>query len=281
MGKSMKNLALVGCSDGMADREEEFLCALQEYLATLDLNCYISPYIFLKNRGSYSPLERAKELNDLFGDSKIQGIFDVTGGNLANEILPYLNWSTIRASQAVFHGYSDLTTVINAIYSQTGKASVLFQLKTVLWDKTGMQKKRFEGYLRGEKDLFRTHWIPLQGERRMGDEFSSERILGGNIRCLLKLAGTPYFPEFDNQILFLESMGGGREQIAAYLAQLSQMGVFKKVKGILLGTFTQMIKDHREAEVYEILKPYISQDQFVYKTGEIGHGSDSCGLYIG
>ena len=57
-------------------------------------------------------------------------------------------------------------------------------------------------------------------------------VVGGNIRCLLKLAGTEYWPNMDGKILFLEAYGGEVSQIAALFTQLEQMGVFKQVEGI-------------------------------------------------
>ena len=58
-------------------------------------------------------------------------------------------------------------------------------------------------------------------------------VLGGNIRCLLKLAGTEYFPDMKDKILLLEAMSGQVPQMVTYFSQLQQMGVFEKVKGIL------------------------------------------------
>jgi len=65
-------------------------------------------------------------------------------------------------------------------------------------------------------------------------------VVGGNIRCLLKLAGTEYFPDIQGKILLLEARSGQVPQMVTYLNQLKQMGVFDKVSGILLGTFTEM-----------------------------------------
>ena len=47
-------------------------------------------------------------------------------------------------------------------------------------------------------------------------------------------------PDFTDKILFLESMGGEAALMSAFFNQLKQMGVFNKVRGILLGTFTKM-----------------------------------------
>lgn len=60
---------------------------------------------------------------------------------------------------------------------------------------------------------------------------------GGNIRCLLKLAGTAYWPDLRGKILILEALGGKREQLITYLSQLKQLGAFEQAAGILLGTY--------------------------------------------
>lgn len=66
------------------------------------------------------------------------------------------------------------------------------------------------------------------------------RILGGNMRCFLKLAGTKFWPAMEDKILLLEASGGEAAQMASCLAQLRQIGVFEQIRGILLGTFLSM-----------------------------------------
>ena len=106
-------------------------------------------------------------------------------------------------------------------------------------------------------------------------------VVGGNIRCFLKLAGTEYFPDVTDKILLLEARSGNPAQIVTYFAQLEQLGVFKKVKGILLGTFTQMEREQPVPAVYSLLKRYINEELPVVKTEYIGHGEDSKAIQIG
>ncbi|MDO4650426.1 MAG: LD-carboxypeptidase [Eubacteriales bacterium] len=276
-----KTIALIGCSNGLPESDNEMLKDLCRFFDSAGVDCRIGDYIFENSRAGVAPKERAQALNNLFADPEVDMIFDISGGDRGNELLPFLDWEAIRNSRAIFHGYSDLTTIINGIYAQTGKTSVLFQVKTILWDESGEQRWLFEKYLNGDDELFLAEWVTLQGKGSAQNLIENERVLGGNIRCFLKLAGTPYFPELSDSVLFLESMGGSTPQISTYMAQLSQMGVFHKVKGILLGTYTQMIREEREYEVYEILKSYVPEDLFVAKTKQIGHGKNSRALHIG
>ena len=57
-------------------------------------------------------VEKANQLNELFANPDIKAIFDVSGGDAANELLPYLDYDVIKDSGKVFHGYSDLSYLI-------------------------------------------------------------------------------------------------------------------------------------------------------------------------
>ena len=104
-------------------------------------------------------------------------------------------------------------------------------------------------------------------------------VAGGNIRCFLKLAGTPYFPDLEGKILLLEALGGQEGQMLTYLSQLQQLGAFEKVRGILLGTFTRM--ESRGQLMYPLLKPFISELLPVARTWMIGHGTDAKAIRVG
>ena len=83
------------------------------------------------------------------------------------------------------------------------------------------------------------------------------------------------------KILLLESLGGESGQIATLLNQLDDIGVFKQISGVLLGTFTNYEKAGLKLSVYDLLKMHISESMPVACTKEIGHGNDSKAIKIG
>ena len=154
---------------------------------------------------SGTPRERGAQLMKMFRTPEIEEIYDISGGDVANQILDELDYKVIAASKAIFWGYSDLTTVINAIYTMTGKESVLYQVKNMVrGEYTALQRERF----RNRKELFEPSFTFIQKNAMKGV------VVGGNIRCFLKLAGTRYFPDLQDKILFLESLGGEVPQMA-------------------------------------------------------------------
>ena len=269
----MNKAAIVACSNGQ-DREHEYQNnELVEILKHHGKDVELSRCLYAK-RGIFqgSPQERAGELMRMFQDPDVCEIYDISGGDIANQLLPYMDFDVVAKSKAVLWGYSDLTTILNAIYTLTGKESVLYQVKNMVWgDCTEMQRKRFFN----RKELFDPKFSFCQGNEMEGI------VVGGNIRCFLKLAGTKYFPKLQGKLLLLESLGGLQAQMATYLAQLQQLGAFEKVKGILLGNFRAMEKEGCEPEIIELVRSYAGPTLPIAKTSEIGHRNDSKAIVIG
>ncbi len=266
-----EKVAIVACSNGLAEKQKDKIEQLVETLMGINLIPILSKHIFAKGT-VFSGIgeERAESLMQCYRDDEIQRIFDISGGDLANEILPHLDYEVIKDSKKQFWGYSDLTTVINAIYTKTGKSSVLYQIRNLLNDSSGEQLKRFD-----TKELFDFEYELLQGTEMRGV------LVGGNIRCLLKLAGTEYWPDMSGKVLLLEAMSGNVPKMITALNQLKQMKVFEKINGIILGTFSEMEAEGYRPTIEELVKNIVGPDMPIAKTYEIGHGINSKAIEIG
>lgn len=273
----MTHVGIVCCSNGQRPELREQNEALAQVLRSFGLEPVFSQCIYAGETASCgSGKQRAQELMKLYEDETIREIFDISGGDLANEVLDYLDYGRIAQTDKRFWGYSDLTTVLNAIYAKTGRPSVLYQLKNLVYEEGRIQRQRFsETLVNGADSLFRLSYTFLRGTHMEGV------VVGGNIRCFLKLAGTSYFPDTREKLLLLESMGGEAPQIAAYLCQLKQMGVLDSVSGILLGTFTKAEHCGGRPTVEDIVMDYAAPDTPVVKTRQIGHGAGAKAIVIG
>ena len=69
--------------------------------------------------------------------------------------------------------------------------------------------------------------------------------------------------------------------MVTHLAQLKQIGVFDKILGLLIGTFTKIEKEISEEELFELIQEYIPSSLAVAKTHEVGHAKNSKVLKIG
>lgn len=268
-------VALVVCSNGKAREDKVKLDNLEKTLLDLGLVPVYSNYLYKDEFGRSASSEiRSEELMRFFTDKSIKAIFDISGGDLSNEILDYLDYDIIKKNIKPFFGYSDLSVVLNAITAKTGEHTYLYQVLNIIRNRD--IRDRFEKtVLYNKPDLVNISWEFFQGEEISGI------VAGGNIRCFLKLAGTQYFPDLENRVLFLEGLGTTVESLITHLTQLKQMGAFDKIAGLLLGTFTNLEKTYDEHYIYRIVQDFIAKDLPVAKTSEVGHDINSKILTIG
>lgn len=271
-------VGIVACSNGLDESNIVKMKELEITLNSLGLKAVFSDKIYRKiSVFNGTGKERAEVLMKFFEDSSIKAIFDVSGGDLANGILDYINFSIIKDNPKPFFGYSDLSVLVNSIYSKTNIKTYLYQIRNLIESYKEKQIKEFENTFMGSGNellTFNYEWI--QGQSMEGI------VVGGNLRCFLKLSGTEYIPDFQDKIIFLESLGGDVPKMTTYLTQYKQMGVFRKVKGIILGSYTEMERERYSPSIVDIVKEIVDNPSMpIVKTNEIGHGKDSKCIIIG
>ena len=119
--------------------------------------------------------------------------------------------------------------------------------------------------------------------RRSVKGSAAGKLLGGNLRCLLKLAGTPYWPDFTGAILFIEAYRITPDGCRTAFYQLHQMGVFDQIKGIIVGYIDGMQRDAAPGPYMEdILLEVIKSTAFpVLKVNDFGHNCPNTVLPVG
>lgn len=277
--KNGDKVGIVACSNGLTADTKGVAEKLIDALEELGLEAVMSKKLYRENliyNGTNK--EKAEVLNDFFKADSIKAIFDISGGDAANGILEYLDYDAIKNNTKLLFGYSDLTVLLNSIYAKTNMPSYLYQIKNIIGNYSEIQKKNFKNtFINGENaELLNFNYKWVQGNHMKGT------IIGGNIRCFLKLAGTEYLPDFNNKILLLESLSGDAFKMNTFINQYKQMGVFKKIKGIILGSFTEMEQKNIKPDVISIIKDIINDENIpIIKTDMIGHGQNSRCISIG
>lgn len=209
-----------------------------------------------------APRKKAQAFNELVRED-YDWIFDISGGDLANLVLPYLDYAAYARARTVLAGYSDLTCVLNALLSRSQRPALLFQIaahapfgEVVSFLKEGTSDTLF--YL------------------------TDKPVVGGNVRCFLKLAGTPYLPSAAGKILFLESHSGKPERLASYFAQLAQMGLFAQADAVYTGEFTELYRLYGPANADRQIASLLEGIGIPVKTGvPVGHAAGSRALWLG
>ncbi len=96
---------------------------------------------------------------------------------------------------------------------------------------------------------------------------------------LCHLTGTPFAPDFENKILFLEDRGEAPYRIDRMLAHMELAGCFKGLSGIILGAFEECgpIED-----VIKIIVDLFEKYPVPILAGlDAGHGSHNLTIPLG
>lgn len=198
----------------------------------------------LKNRFGHlagTDQERANDLNQMFADPEVKAVICIRGGSGAARILPLIDYEAIKSNPKPLLGYSDITALHCAIYSQTGLITFHGQNGTGSWNSFNV--KQFE------KVFFEKEMVTFQNELAKGDDLVSKGnriqtlkggivegpILGGNLTVLSALSGTPYYPDFKDSILFIEDIGEDPYRIDRMMSTLQLNGTLAQIKGFIFG----------------------------------------------
>ena len=85
-------------------------------------------------------------------------------------------------------------------------------------------------------------------------------LWGGNLAIVCSLLNTPYFPNVEGGILFLEDVGEHPYRIERMLLQLLQAGILAKQKAIIFGAFTEFkLTPHDKGYKLSSVFEYLSQ----------------------
>jgi muramoyltetrapeptide carboxypeptidase len=228
-----------------------------------------------------TPYERAEDINSMFADQQIKAIICSQGGATANSCLPLLEWNTIEKNPKIFLGMSDITVLLNVMFAKTGL--VTFHGNDVMWGFARPTEYDLGEFLDRLVEG-KTGKISKSGPRKAVRYGIAEgKLLGGNIGALLKLAGTPYWPDFTNSILFMEAYKITPEDCDYTFNQLKQRGVFDGIQGAIVGHIHSLQTTRTKAiQMEDILLKVTSDYSFpILKTNDFGHKCPNTILPIG
>ncbi len=276
--KNGSKVGLIATSNGLDHSSKPNIDKLIDILTSLGLSVVLSDTIY-KRDGYFSgtPKERANELTKLFLDRSIDAVFDISGGDSCNQILLHLDFELISQHKKLFVGYSDVTVLINSLLKFSKNISLYYNLHNLYGRNSERQLKYFKDTLFDDslgKISISYSWLN-------GTSISGV-VIGGNLRCFLKLAGTKFMPNPKGKILLLEAYSGNYANITSLVSQLEHLGFFNKISGVILGNFFEIEKRAEST----LLSEHFTNLCRVYelpliKTNEIGHRDDSLGMFIG
>lgn len=257
--KKGDEIRIIAPSRGLANldfnRNEYAIKKLEEYGFKVSISKYANDIDFEK---SPSIQKRVDDLHAAFLDKNVKAIITATGGYNVNQLLKYINYDIIRENPKIICGFSDITALLNAIYTQAGLVTYYgpnlfnfgmkkgFEYTYEYFEKMLLKNENFEIRSSNEwsndlwwKDQENREFIKNDGMFIINEGNAEGKIIGGNLCTLNLLQGTEFMPELTNKILFIEDddMAGNKFQYEfdRNLESLLQLPNANKIKGIVFG----------------------------------------------
>ena len=188
--------------------------------------------------------DRAADLNRFFGDRDIKAVLPTRGGWGSARLLPLLDFDVIRRNPKIILGYSDITALLNGIYARTGLVTFHGPNGGGRWDSYSLdwvKRVLFSGEAATFSNPKTTNDrnVLTQIEHRtrtITPGRARGRLLGGNLSVLTGILGSPYVPNFDDAILFLEDVEEQPYRVDRMMTSLKLAGVLQRVRGVIFGT---------------------------------------------
>ena len=179
-----------------------------------------------------SPAQRLEDFHAAFADPATSFIAAVRGGYGSNYLLGDLNLSLIREHPKPFFAYSDMTGIQSYLLDQIGLPA--FHGPMVAADfylEDGVHLPSFKAALSG-------HAYSVGGDeglRTLRPGTTRGTLYGGCLSILVALIGTPWEPNTEGKLLFIEDVGAKPYQIDRMLWHLRYAGKLEGVPGIVFG----------------------------------------------
>ena len=182
--------------------------------------------------------DRAAELNALFARTDLDAIICLRGGYGALRILDRLDWDALRANPKLIVGYSDITALHLAAWSRAGVPGLSAAMAAPDWPSLDPASEQQFWDIAG--GAYPWEIVGPGGEPLAPVQagVAEGTLLGGNLSLVAALVGTPYMPDVDGAILFIEDVGESPYRIDGLLARLRLAGILGRLGGLVYGAFT-------------------------------------------
>lgn len=259
-----------------------------ESLEALGLEVVLGPNYY-RRRGYFAgeDRERAADIMGFVQDPTIKALF-ARGGWGSARVLPHLDFEVIRAHPKVFAGYSDVTALLSAVYRRAGLVTFHCPFPRHRFSAESLRQVVFEGAtptFENPVEVKAHETVQTEGRVQvLTPGRVSGPLVGGNLTVLSALVGTPYVPDFEGAILFLEDIDEAIYRLDRMLTQLALAGHLRQIGGFVFGHCTDCPpgKGHGSLTLEDVLRDHLAPLAIPAYTGAMfGHIERQFTLPIG
>lgn len=240
-----------------------------DYLKQKGFEPILGEHLFAVNRYmAGSDAQRADDINQAYANKEIKAIFCARAAAGGTRILPYIDYDLARRNPKPVIGFCDNVALQLALWQKSGIISYNGMVLSYDFQTPELDSQIAQGLqacLSGEKQHI------VSGETLRSGQ-ATGRLLCSNLSVLLRLAGTPYFPDLSGKILLLEDVHERLHKIDLMFQQLKQQPSFNKLKGIIFGQFTNCEGDEEDGSLDDCISDFLQQTNIpAVKNFAFGH----------
>jgi len=233
---------------------------------------------------------RIHDLHAMYDNPEIDAIWCIRGGYGVTRIVDHLDYDLIGRNPKPIIGYSDITTLLAAIYQKTGNACyhgpvaastmseyTIDHLKPIYGLDKDMDIELSKSNIEMAKEKTVYQYRVINPGKAKG------KLVGGNLSLLSAMVGTRHALQAKNKLVFLEDIGEEPYRVDRMLTQLISSGFFEGVRGVFLGVFAGCHKkDEHSKTLIEVISERIKRIEVPSAYGfSFGHIDDQCTFRFG
>lgn len=225
--------------------------------------------------------DRIAQLRDAVADPEVQVVMALRGAYGISRILPALDFPALAASGKLFVGYSDFTAMHLGLLAQAGAVSFAGPMLCGDFGCATPSASTLDNFWRMLTTPSQVIRVVAAGNPQLK---AAGTLWGGNLAMLTHLLGTPYFPQVEGGILFVEDVNEHPYRVERMLLQLEHAGVLARQQAVLLGDFSNYrLSDYDNGYDFETMLAYARANLSVpVLTGlPFGHTCDRVTLPVG
>jgi muramoyltetrapeptide carboxypeptidase len=222
--------------------------------------------------------QRLSDLVWAFTNTTIDAIFCSRGGYGLIRLLSKLQQEELFAQPKLLLGYSDITVLHNLLAKNCICSVHAPMAKHIAENPDDQSSRLLSDTLAGVLPSFamQSHSLNRGGKVK-------GKLLGGNLSVLYSLRGTPVDLDYTDCILVIEDIGERLYHLDRMLTNFKIGGVFDKIRGLVVGQFTDMPSDELYPfSPYEIIQQALVEYEFpICYDFPIGHVQNNFPVLLG
>ncbi|GGC92971.1 LD-carboxypeptidase [Undibacterium terreum] len=182
-----------------------------------------------------SDAQRAAQIHMAAENPDVQIVMALRGGYGLSRLLPELDFQRLAESGKCFVGHSDFTAFQLALLAKTGSASFTGPMLCDDFTRTETSDFTIDSFLNSLRAD--RHAVSFSSAGGLDIKVTG-KLWGSNLAMLTHLIGTPYFPDVEGGILFVEDIAEHPYRVERMMLQLHYAGILQKQKAIVFGDFS-------------------------------------------